>query len=64
MIYKKNTRTVHNTNNVVIRLSVECDGKQLSDVMPYGDELKKYLASWGNTVEFDVQDNKFIYTAY
>ncbi|MCI7652987.1 MAG: hypothetical protein SO365_05995 [Prevotella sp.] len=37
MIYKKNTRTVHNTNNVVIRLSVECDGKQLSAIAYDGD---------------------------
>lgn len=40
------------------------NGKQLSDVMPYGDTLKELLQSWGNTVEFDVSNNTFTYTAY
>lgn len=57
------TVTIEKNGNKLI-FTITGNGKQLSDVMPYGDELKKYLASWGNTVEFDVQDNKFIYTAY
>lgn len=57
------TVTIEKNGNKLI-FTITGNGKQLSDVMPYGDELKKYLTSWGNTVEFDVQDNKFIYTAY
>ena len=37
MIYKKNTRIVYNTNNIVIRLSVECDGRQISAIAYDGD---------------------------
>mgnify|MGYP007072586443 FL=1 len=32
MIYKKNTRIVCNSDNVVIRLSVEYDGRQISAI--------------------------------
>ena len=32
MIYKKNTRIVCNSDNVVIRLSVEYDGRQISSI--------------------------------
>lgn len=33
MIYKKNTRIVCNSDNVVIRLSVEYDGRQISAIV-------------------------------
>lgn len=39
MIYKKNTRIVCNSDNVVIRLSVEYDGRQISAIA-YDDEIE------------------------
>lgn len=57
------TVNVEKDNNKLI-FRITGNGKQLSDVMPYGDTLKELLQSWGNTVEFDVSDNTFTYTAY
>ena len=37
MIYKKNTRIVCNSDNVVIRLSVEYDGRQISAIAYDGE---------------------------
>lgn len=37
MIYKKNTRIVYNTDNVVIKLSAEYDGRQISAIAYDGD---------------------------
>ena len=57
------TVNVEKDNNKLI-FRITGNGKQLSDVMPYGDTLKELLQGWGNTVEFDVSDNTFTYTAY
>lgn len=57
------TVNVEKDNNKVI-IHIKGTGSQLATVMPYGDELKKLLQAWGNTVEFDVNDNEFVYTAY
>lgn len=57
------TVNIERDNNKVI-VHIKGTGSQLAAVMPYGDELKKLLQAWGNTVEFDVNDNEFIYTAY
>ena len=42
MIYNKKTRVVYNADNVVLRLSVENDGRKISAIAYDGDDMGIY----------------------